>query len=91
MTRTPPSQQHRPRPDGRSNPRRLRVAPPPGGKRPGDWVGMRVRLRQALAGKPAGTKAQVVGGSHGGSGLLLRCDDDGMTIGSVTDHHIEAL
>lgn len=77
--------------DGRSHPRRLKVAPPPGGKRPGDWIGLRVKLRQAFGGKPKGAKAQVVAGSHGGSGLTLRFDDDGKAIGHVTDHHIEPL
>lgn len=77
--------------DGRQNPRRLRVAPPPGGRRPSDWVGKAVETAVTfyLAGVriPAGTAATVIGGSHGGSGLQIRLVS-GRTCGGVTDEHI---
>lgn len=70
---------------------RLRVAPPPGGKKPADWIGLRVRTRVRLAGKPSGSKAQVLRGNRGGSGLTVCFDDDGKIVGGVTEQHIELL
>lgn len=76
--------------DGRQNPRRLKVSPPPGGKRPGDWIGLRVTTLVKIAGKPPGSTAQVFQGSHGGSGLGIRFED-GTTAGGITNKHIERL
>ena len=90
MTSTTPSHVIRSRSDGRQNPRRLKVAPPPGGKRPSDWVGLRIKTLAKIAGKPAGSEAQVWQGSHGGSGLCIRFED-GTTAGGITNKHIELL
>jgi len=90
MTNETSSRLYRSRPDGRQNPRRLKVAPPPGGKRPSDWIGLRVKTLVRIAGKPPGTAAQVWTGSHGGSGLGIRFED-GATAGGITEKHIELL
>ena len=74
----------------RKRPQRLKVAPPPGGKTPSDWVGLRVRTLIKIAGKPPGSEAQVYRRSQGGSGLAIRFRDDS-TAGGITEKHIELL
>lgn len=76
---------------GKKAPRRVRVAPPPGGSRPSDWIGLRVQTRVKVAGKPPGSKAQVFQGSHGGSGLTIRFDEDGKLAAGITEQHIDLL
>lgn len=79
-----------PRRARRRTAQRLKVAPPPGGKRPSDWVGRRVKTLVKFAGRPAGTLAQVYQGSHGGSGLIL-IFSDGATVAGATEKHIELI
>ena len=77
--------------DGRQNPRRLRVAPPPGGKRPGDWLNLRVvTTRTITAGAkvwPPGSAAVVFIASHGGSGMAIRFGDNA-TVGRITHNDV---
>jgi len=73
--------------DGRKNPKRIKVAPPPDGKKPGDWLNKDVVSITDIAGHPAGSNATVFVASHGGSGLTIRFSD-GTTVGGITDRHI---
>lgn len=77
--------------DGRQNPRRLKVAPPPDGRRPSDWRGREIETSVILhlhgESVPVGTQGTVICGSHGGSGLTIRLAT-GVTCGGITHQHI---
>ena len=77
--------------DGRQNPRRLKVAPPPGGKRPSDWVGKQIETAVPLRidGEliPVGTPLTITCRSNGGSGLAIKLAT-GHRCGGITHEHI---
>ena len=77
--------------DGRQNPRRLKVAPPPGGRRPSDWIGKEIETSVSLRIDgdliPPGTSVTIICGSHGGSGLAIRLAT-GHRCGGITHEHI---
>jgi hypothetical protein len=73
--------------DGRKNPKRIKVLPPPGGNKLSDWLNKVVVTTIEIAEHPVGTEATVLVRSHGGSGLTIRFGD-GTSAGGVTDSHI---
>jgi hypothetical protein len=77
--------------DKRRTPRRLKVMPPPGGRRPSDWLGQEIEtavpLRMGCVEIPAGTPATILCGSHGGSGMTIRLAT-GHRCGGITHEHI---